>query len=156
MIACKTNGSVSLFEPPAHAAHWYALRHFSTISRTNDSPQTFILAGTVGDRNAGFPAEQIPVYFGSSLQAPRLAAVTDSQGQFSFRVVLKQDSRGGPLKMLSVTNADIYIGERTIYSSDSFDSNRNLSSGLVRKYSLSELYAPEKELVQTNRVPDQH
>jgi hypothetical protein len=149
LLATNLDNSTTLMPVATNTAvHWYILAQFTAEPRNSDSPKRVTLSGKVKTRS-GFPAEQLPLFFGSDLQPPRLAAITDSSGDFSFNVTLKEDNRGGYLQCSAITNGDIYIGNSNIYLSDSFDSKRELKSGLVRKYKLAVLLS---EIQKTNGV----
>jgi hypothetical protein len=140
LLATNLDNSTKLITISTNAVvHWLVLSDFSIERRDMDSPRKLTLSGKIKDRNAWFPAEQIPLFFGSDLQSPRLAAITDSHGNFSFNVTLKEDNRDGYLQCSAITNGDIYIGSANVFMSDSFDEKRYLKSGLVRKYLLADL-----------------
>ena len=112
-----------------------------------NSPRCVALSGRVKSRNNNSFSQQIPLFFGSDLHGPRLAAVTDSHGNFSFNVTIKEDNRDGYLMCSNITNSAIYLGDFNIYQENTFDGARNLTSGLVRKYALEGL------LSSTNTFP---
>ena len=139
LMATNANNTLELLPAPTNTVHWFVLAEFSIERREADYPQKITLSGTIKDKNAWFPAEQMPLYFDSDLQPPRLAAITDSHGKFSFNVTLKEDNRSGELECSAITNGAIYVGNANIYSVDSFDNKRMLKTGFVRKYTLAEL-----------------
>lgn len=143
-FAFATNNSVSYTPPQKNETHWFVLSGFSIQKRDADSPRKFTFSGVIKDKNAWAFAQQIPIFFGSDLHSPRLAAVTDSRGSFSFNVLIKEDSRSGELQCSAITNGAIFIASANIFMVDAFDRKRFLTADLVRKYSLVELISPSK------------
>jgi len=139
LLATNTGKSVELVVPAKQEIHWHILANLSMEPRDRDEPRRVTLSGQVKSINNNSFSEQIPLFFGSDLHGPRLAAITDSRGSFSFNVTIKEDTREGYLECSSITNGAIYIGNFNIYRSDTFDGGRNLTSGLTRKYALEGL-----------------
>ena len=139
LLVTNANGSTTLMPAPSNSTHWFVLSEFLIENKASDSPKRATISGKVKDRSAWLPTEQLPIFFGSELQPPRLAAITDSHGNFSFNVTLKEDGRSGELQCSAITNGVIYLGNANVFMSDSFDDKRYLKSGVVRKYSLAEL-----------------
>ena len=59
-----------------------------SITSEGTPPSSAILAGRVVSNNSGGPQEFVPVFFGSTLYLPHLAAMTNVDGEFRFRVRL--------------------------------------------------------------------
>ena len=150
LFAAATNGEpvfLSATNGP-RMVHRYLIYQLSIEALTNNSPVNYIISGRVKDNTFQIhetpPQAPVPVFLGSSLHPPILAGVTDARGNFSLRVFLKEDRLDEPMQVVSITNADIYIGLGNIYwgsafKRQQFDSDLKLTSGLVRKYSIAEL-----------------
>ena len=117
--------------------HWQCLISFSvTPGKTN--PESFILTGRVVSNNTGGAWERLPIFFGSPLHSPKLAALSDADGRFSFRVYLKQDHRDTEFQTPTLAEGAVYLG-------GSFDDQLELTHGLCRIYSLADLQKPENK-----------
>lgn len=103
------------------------------IEGLHSSP-SLILAGKVVSNNTGFPQEFVPIFFGSTLHLPRLAALTNANGEFSFRVwVSKPD--GQPLSH-RLAAAD--ISDSTLYLGGEFNEKAEMVSSKTHIHSLGE------------------
>jgi hypothetical protein len=91
-----------------------------------------------------YPIEHVAIFFGSSLHSPSLAALTDSKGMFNFQTRFNGGAPYPGLHYSSITNAALYVVNGNIYNTKTFDKHLMLSTGLVRKYPLSELISPEE------------
>ena len=80
-----------------------------TVTAGESSPASFILAGRVLSNNSGGAIEFSPVFFGSTLHLPRLAALTNSRGEFSFRVWIHAQAQHSRLEATDIRQATIYL-----------------------------------------------
>ena len=142
--AFTTNG-VTTFIAATNSAHDYKINHLSIEAEKKASPVDYILSGDIIVSDVGVPpiATPLPVFLGSSLHPPCLAAITDAQGRFCFRVWLKENRPDEPMQVVSITNADLYIGRGNIHAASElnhqqFEGDLKLKTGLVRKYSIAE------------------
>ena len=143
--AFTTNG-VATFIAATNSAHDYKINHLSIEAEKKASPVNYIISGNIIVSDVGVPpiATPLPVFLGSSLHPPCLAAITDAQGRFCFRVWLKENRPDEPMQVVSITNTDIYIGCGNVHAASvlkhqQFDGDLKLKTGLVRKYSIDEL-----------------
>jgi hypothetical protein len=121
-----------------------------TITQKQSTPPSVILAGKVVDNNAGIAVEFVPIFFGSTLHHPRLAALTNVDGEFRFRVWLLDkratqtnlDKRNEKLPFRSTTSAirlqAIDISESTLYLEGKFDKDAEMLSSYTHIHSLRE------------------
>lgn len=77
---------------------------------SDGSPKSVVVAGTVVDNNTGGRKELVPIFLGSPLHAPRLAALTNVDGEFRFRLWLKEDQRELRLQTPTLDDAILYLG----------------------------------------------
>ncbi|MBV9863930.1 MAG: hypothetical protein JO316_01120 [Abitibacteriaceae bacterium] len=105
--------------------------NFSITSGQSDNPPSVILAGIVVDNNAGMRQEFVPIFFGSTLHHPLLAALTNVAGEFRFRVCLSNEpyyeryNGSGRLQAIDMNHAALYLGgqfngKAEMLSSDSY------------------------------------
>lgn len=84
-----------------------ALCNFA-VKEASSTPPSVILSGRVVSNNSGGAQERVPLFFGSTLHHPRLAALTNVDGEFRFRVWL----RDRPVERLSLKPTEVIIGPR--------------------------------------------
>ena len=85
------------------------LARFSVTPSDGSSPTSFIVAGKVVDNNAGAPQERVPILLSSPLHTPRLAALSNVDGEFRFRLWLKEDQRISHLMTPTLNDAILYV-----------------------------------------------
>lgn len=65
-----------------------------TFTETKSSPKSYIVEGHIKHSNNGAPMERIPIYFGKDKDSiPLLAAMTNCDGNFKFRLWIKEYDR---------------------------------------------------------------
>lgn len=104
-----------------------------SVTPGHSFPPSFILAGKVVDNNAGAPCEFVPVFFGSTLHLPCLAALTNVKGEFCFRVWASEKPDGkifSRLQVASDNEAIFYLGGR-------FNERAEMLSSITHIHSLA-------------------
>ena len=105
-----------------------------SIAQTQSTPPSVILAGKVVSNNSGGAQEFTPIFFGSTFHPPRLAALTDVNGEFRFRVwLLDRPRKGEQLRLTAKT-----MGESTLYLEGKFDKDAEMISSYTHIHSLRE------------------
>ena len=131
---------------PQNRVFTFVLVSFA-VEEGRSSPQSFILSGKVVSNNTGGPIEGVAISIRALSQAPRLAAISDTDGSFRFRVWIDPTSQTIPpsteqmyitLRQPSITGGDLCLG-------GAFDTNRVMVSGTVSRYSLGDLKAATKK-----------
>lgn len=80
------------------------------IKSRSSSPLSFIVSGRVVSANTGTPLEFIPVSVGDERESPKLAAMTNVDGEFKFRLWVKIDHRNSKIQMKPHLDSYLYIG----------------------------------------------
>jgi hypothetical protein len=112
------------------------LDRFTISPSAGSSPTSFIVAGRVISDNTGSPVERIPIYIGVEGESPKLAAMTNIDGEFKFRLWLKEDHRDLEIQVPPNFAGYLYVGGRSTINP--WGENR-LADGFSRRYSLQEL-----------------
>ncbi len=73
-------------------------------------PASFIVSGRVVSGNSGGPLERISVLIGLHGAEPRLAALTNVDGDFKFRLWIKKDQRDLEIQVPEDFSGFLYIG----------------------------------------------
>lgn len=106
------------------------------------SPSSYIVSGRVVSGNTGAPLERIPVLIGSDGVEPRLAGLTNVDGEFKFRLWIKEDHRDSEIQVSSDFSGFLYVGGSQqiliLGPSPSF-SNERLRQTDYRRYPLKRL-----------------
>lgn len=100
------------------------------------SPRSYILSGRVKSDNTGIGLERIALFVGGENQAPRLAAMTNSDGDFKFRLWVKQPDRRPTLQVPPDFSGFLYVGG---HPSLTYRNRLRLMSGYSIRYRLTEL-----------------
>ena len=74
------------------------------------SPSSFIVSGRVVSGNSGGPLERISVFIGSEGNEPRLAGLTNVDGEFKFRLWIKEDHRDLEIQVPKEFSGYLYVG----------------------------------------------
>ena len=144
--ASVTNGTFRLEPLPQNRIFTSVLVSF-VVEEGHSSPPSFILSGKVVSNNTGGPIEGVAISIRAPGQAPRLAAISDTDGSFRFRVWIDAAPQSIPpsteqmyinLRQPSITDGDLCLG-------GAFDTNRVMVSGTVSRYSLGDLKAAAKK-----------
>ena len=116
-----------------------------SITPASSSPPSVILAGKVVNNNSGTVEEFVPIFFGSTLHHPRLAALTNVNGEFRFRVWLVDKPTGKPPALAARETAvttrlqALMIREGILYLEGKFDKDGEMASGYTHIHSLREV-----------------
>jgi hypothetical protein len=138
----NTNAASSLIARPGH---FRPLLVQFAVSAPSGSPTNYVISGKVVDNNAGAPIERAEILFDSPTYPLRLAALTNADGEFKFRVLLREgvfnDTR---LWTRSLDESMIYVSSQ--FGGYPDRNTRELDIGLgsatAFAYSIQELLAP--------------
>ncbi len=100
------------------------------------SPPSFFVSGRVISDNTGTGIERVAIFIGQEDQAPELAAMTNADGDFKFRLWIMVDHRNPSVNIPPDFSGYLYVG------GDPSLSHRNvlrLMSGYAVRYKLTEL-----------------
>lgn len=100
------------------------------------SPPSYLLSGRVKSDNTGMGLERIAIFVGPESVAPRLAAMTNADGDFKFRLWIKEDDRKPSLSVPPDFSGYLYVGG---HPSLTYRNRLRLMSGYSIRYKLSEL-----------------
>jgi hypothetical protein len=110
-ISTETNPSFHSV-PNAEASWIWVLRDIKVISHPSTA-NTWIFSGELRHFNVGSAMEGYPIFFGEPDRLPFLAAVTDSQGKFSF-TLRSSAKKSNPMRALTfdptTDKSWIYVG----------------------------------------------
>ncbi len=123
------------FEPTRDENYSYGFLSDLTITEVTSSPKSYMLEGHIKHSNNGAPLERIPIYIGTDkVSIPKLAALTNSNGNFKFRLWIKEDERANKIQ----TTADF---RGYLYAMGSFEKSLGLNpiSTYTQRYSLKTL-----------------
>lgn len=95
---------------------------------------SFILTGKVVNTNSGTGMEFIPIFYGSKLHLPRMAALTNVDGEFRFRVQVVEKPDGGVGRWLYTAD----INESAVYLDGKFNEKARMVSSETNVYSLAD------------------
>jgi hypothetical protein len=122
-----------------------------SIERSGDtSPASYIVAGRIISGNSASPLERIPILIGLKEKEPVLAGLTNADGEFRFRLWIKEDDR--ELEIQTTTDFDgfLYVGA----GGDSpFFGESILLSGGPRVAIANYRRYPLKRLVELSPIP---
>jgi hypothetical protein len=150
-----TNGILRLEPLPRNRVFAVFLVRFSAEPGLHSTPDSFILSGKVVDNNAGSPAQGTAISIRAPGDVPRLAAITDVDGGFRFRVYIEARPRAfdaNAIFLIQTVGRDVTLRLPSISDGDLclggvFDTNRVLVSGTVSRYRLGELIPSVKKEV---------
>ncbi len=114
--------------------HESILCRFQIVPSYGSSPPSYLLSGTVASDNTGSGVERVAIFVGSDGKAPLLAGMTNSDGEFKFRLWIKEDKRSPPLSVSSAFDGYLYVGG---YPSQTFRNRLRLMSGYTIRYKLT-------------------
>ena len=78
---------------------------------SGSSPSSFIVSGRVVSDNNGAPLERISIFVGSEGDNPQLAGLTNVDGEFKFRLWVKEDQRDLEIQVPKDFSGYLYIGQ---------------------------------------------
>jgi hypothetical protein len=94
-------------KPPASRN---VLVRFSATPSVGSSPPSYIVAGKITDNKEGKAQEMVTIFFGSPLHPPRLAGLTNVDGEFRFRMWIKEGERIQMLETPTLDDGVLYSG----------------------------------------------
>ena len=112
------------------------LDRISITPSAGSSPTSFILAGRVVSGNTGAPLERISIYVGAEGESPKLAAMTNVDGEFKFRLWIKEDHRDPEIHVPPSFVGYLYVDGRQ--TTTAYGETR-LVEGFSRRYPLQRL-----------------
>ncbi len=105
------------------------------ISPESGSPTSYVLSGKIVSDNTGVGLERVALFVGMDGKAPSLAAMTNMDGEFKFRLWIKDNDRSSKLSV-SDTSGFLYVGG---HPSKTYRNRLRLMSGYSLRYQLKEL-----------------
>lgn len=118
---------------PGHEA---ILARLEITPSYGSSPPSYIFSGKVISDNTGSGVERVALYVGPEGKAPRLAGMTNCDGDFKFRLWIRDDTRSPTLSIPSDFKGHLYVGG---YPSQTYRTRLRLMSGYSVRYSLRDL-----------------
>lgn len=104
-----------------------------TFTETTSSPRSFIVEGHIKHSNNGGALERVPIYVGQDKESmPILAAMTNCDGNFKFRLWIKEDERTHQVQ----TSKDF---SGYLYAMGSFEKLKFQTGSYTQRYSLKAL-----------------
>lgn len=100
------------------------------------SPPSFFVSGRVISDNTGTGIERVAIFIGQENQAPELAAMTNVDGDFKFRLWIKVDHRTPRVNIPPDFSGFLYVGG---YPSLTHRNVLRLMSGYSVRYQLTDL-----------------
>jgi hypothetical protein len=80
------------------------------IEPLGGSPASFFVSGRVISGNTGSPVERISILVGQGIGEPRLAGLTNADGEFKFRLWIKEDHRDLEIQVQKDFLGYLYVG----------------------------------------------
>jgi hypothetical protein len=105
-----------------------------SFTETTSSPRSVIIEGFVKHSNNHAPLERVPIYIGADKDSvPMLAGMTNCDGNFKFRLWIKEDQRTHQIQ--TSPNFEGYL-----YVMGSFEKSDFPFGSYTQRYSLEELH----------------
>ena len=155
--ASVTNGTFNLVPLPKNRLFNFVLQQCA-VEPGSSTHESYKVSGRVVSNNSGTSQEGVAVSVGAPGQAPRLVAITDTDGSFRFNVWI--NSKPKPAFPQQVLNPQptlepaVYspvvlpsIAEGNLCLGGSFGPNRLMVSGTVVRYSFGDLKVSPKKSV---------
>ncbi len=114
--------------------HESILCRFS-ITPGDSSPTSYLLSGKVVSDNTGVGVERVALFIGPDGIAPSLAAMTNADGEFKFRLWITEDDRPPKLSLPTFAGS-LYVGG---VPSQTYRNRLRLMSGYSIRYQLKDL-----------------
>lgn len=114
----------------------YVLGRLVIEPTPGSSPPSFFVSGRVISDNTGLGSERIAIFIGQEDQAPELAAMTNADGDFKFRLWIKVYDRNPRVNIPPDFSGYLYVG------GDPSLTHRNvlrLMSGYAVRYKMTDL-----------------
>ncbi len=106
-----------------------------SISPGDSSPTSYLLSGKVVSDNTGVGVERVALFIGPDGIAPSLAAMTNADGEFKFRLWIADDDRPSKLSLPKFAGF-LYVGGDP---SKTYRNRQRLMSGYSIRYELKDL-----------------
>ncbi|MEM6883953.1 MAG: hypothetical protein AAF571_02905 [Verrucomicrobiota bacterium] len=118
-----------------------------SIKPSPDSNPTFyIVSGRVVSGNTGAALERIAVYIGSEETEPRLAALTNIDGEFKFSLRIHEEQSAWGIRVAEDLSGYLYLGSGGgRIESFEYPEHSNMTVKQYRRYSLKRLYSLSKQ-----------
>ena len=100
------------------------------------SPPSYVFSGKVASDNTGTGVERVALFVGADGKAPLLAGMTNSDGEFKFRLWIKEDDRSPSLSVSPAFDGYLYVGG---YPSRTYRNRLRLMTGYTIRYKLTDL-----------------
>ena len=78
-----------------------------------EGPSSFIVSGRIACGSTGVPLERIPVLIGLDGVEPRLAGLTNMDGEFKFRLWVREELRRTEIQVPKDFSGFLYVGEQS-------------------------------------------
>ena len=144
--ASVTNGTFRLDPLPQNRMFTSVLDR-CTVEPGRSSSESFIVSGRVVSNNTGGPIEGVAISIRAPGHAPRLVAISDTDGSFRFTVWIASTSQPDldttELMYIRVWLPSFAEGELCL--GGAFAPNRVMVSGTVSRYILGDLKAAAKK-----------
>lgn len=106
------------------------------IEPTPGGTPAFFVSGRVISDNTGIGIERVAIFIGQEDQAPKLAAMTNADGDFKFRLYIKDDQRDPKVSIPPNFSGYLYVGgEPSRIQGDEL----RLMSGYAVRYKMRDL-----------------
>lgn len=120
-----------------------------SVTPGQSSPPSVILTGKVVGNNSGGSREFVPIFFGSTLHPPRLAALTNAAGDFRFRVWLCEKPDEEIIRRIQAANFSdstnwlqaASVNTAVLYLGGQFNEKAAMLSSYTHVHSLGEFLA---------------
>lgn len=110
-----------------------------SITPSESSPKSYIVAGTVQSNNSGGPIERCLIRIGEGAEVPVIAGMTNADGEFKFRLWIEEDARKLAVQVKEPFSAFLYVGGQV---NDLENTGPQVAFGTcVRRYKLVDLQA---------------
>lgn len=118
---------------PGHESILCALQ---IVPSYGSSPPSYFISGKVASDNTGTGVERVALFVGADGKAPLLAGMTNSDGEFKFRLWIKEDDRSPSLSVSPAFDGYLYVGG---YPSLTYRNRLRLMAGYTIRYKLTDL-----------------
>ena len=127
---------VDVAQAISRPGHESILHELEIVPSYGSSPPSYLISGKVVSDNTGFGVERVALFVGADGKAPLLAGMTDSDGEFKFRLWIKEDNRSPSLSVSPAFDGYLYVGG---YPSLTYRNRLRLMAGYTIRYKLTDL-----------------
>ncbi len=99
----------------------------------------YVVSGRVVSTNAGFGLNLVPIYIGTGSHAPRLAGVTNQDGEFKFRLLVIEPTASNWLYIPPSLDGFLYVGGLPSVNRDYLQLEAALEDGFSERYPIKGL-----------------